>query len=63
MKRPENDRGPLKLIIFIESPTAVMNLREICQKALDLSTMVPLIPVALVLGSDDLLASLGIQNF
>lgn len=57
-ERPESDRGPLNLLIFIESAKAVMNMREICQKAEDLSTMAPIVPVALVLGADDLLASL-----
>lgn len=57
-ERPESDRGPISLLIFIESAKAVMNMREICQKAEDLSTMAPIVPVALVLGADDLLASL-----
>ena len=57
-ERPENERGPLNLIMFIESAKAVMNMKELCQKAEDLSTMAPIKPVALVLGADDLLASL-----
>lgn len=57
-ERPENDRGPINLIMFIESAKAIMNLKEICQKAEDLATMAPIKPVALVLGADDLLASL-----
>ncbi|KAK6629893.1 hypothetical protein RUM43_003714 [Polyplax serrata] len=59
IKRPEGDRGPIKLIIYIESPTAVINLTDICKKALDISTMAPIVPVALVFGSDDMRAGLG----
>lgn len=45
--------------MYIESALAIMTLPELCKKALDLSTMAPIVPVALVFGSDDLLGSLG----
>lgn len=60
MKRGESDRGPINLGLMIESARAIMTLPELCTAAEHLSTMAPVLPVALVFGSDDLLADLGL---
>ncbi|XP_069680328.1 citramalyl-CoA lyase, mitochondrial-like isoform X2 [Periplaneta americana] len=52
-------KAKMNLIIYIESAKAVMDLPELCTTAKDLSMRSPFEPVALVLGSDDLCASLG----
>lgn len=49
----------LNLIIYIESALAMMDLPDICSAARELSASAPFQPVALVLGSDDLCASIG----
>lgn len=47
------------MIIYIESALAFINLVDICKTARQLSKRFSFEPVALVLGSDDLLANLG----
>ncbi|TRY64099.1 hypothetical protein TCAL_12594 [Tigriopus californicus] len=51
--------SPIGLIIFIESARALMRLPEICEQASLLRTMCPIIPEALVFGSDDFVADIG----
>lgn len=51
--------GTLNLIIYIESPKGLLNLREIMQTATKLSENGKILPSALVFGSDDFCASLG----
>nr|CAD7463572.1 unnamed protein product [Timema tahoe] len=52
----------INLIMYIESARAVVNLPDICRKAEQLSSTAPLKPAALVFGSDDLCASLGVTR-
>lgn len=47
------------LIIYIESAKGFMNLREICDTAVELSNNKKLLPSSLVFGSDDFCASIG----
>lgn len=52
-------QDPIPLIIFIESARALMRLPEICEQASLLRTFCPVIPEALVFGSDDFVADIG----
>ncbi|PSN31418.1 Citrate lyase subunit beta-like protein [Blattella germanica] len=57
---PRGLEAKLNLIIYIESALAMMDLPEICTAAKDLSVSAPFTPAALVIGSDDLCASLDL---
>nr|CAD7431141.1 unnamed protein product [Timema monikensis] len=52
----------INLIMYIESARAVLNLPHICRKTEQLSSTAPFKPAALVFGSDDLCASLGVTR-
>ncbi|CAG2054089.1 unnamed protein product [Timema podura] len=52
----------INLIMYIESARAVVNLPDICRTAEQLSSTAPLKPAALVFGSDDLCANLGVTR-
>nr|CAD7399835.1 unnamed protein product [Timema cristinae] len=52
----------INLIMYIESARAVLNLPHICRKIEQLSSTAPFKPAALVFGSDDLCASLGVTR-
>nr|CAD7197841.1 unnamed protein product [Timema douglasi] len=52
----------INLIMYVESARAVLNLPDICRRAEQLSSTAPLKPAALVFGSDDLCASLGVTR-
>jgi citrate lyase subunit beta-like protein len=52
-------RGEVGLIIFVESARSLVRLAEICQQAVNLSSMSNLVPQALVFGSDDFVADIG----
>ena len=54
-----NLKEKLNVILYIESAMAIMDLPDICNTAMELSASSPFQPVALVLGSDDLCASIG----
>lgn len=49
----------VNLIIYIESAVAIINLPDICKASIELSEKGKFLPVALVFGSDDFLASIG----
>lgn len=57
-----SEKTKINLIMFAESAQSIMNLPKICQKAKDLSKTCRFTPVGLVLGSDDLCASIGKNN-
>ena len=51
---------PLSLVLFVESAVGLLNLRDICQRAADISLRSSLITVdGLVFGSDDFCADVG----
>ncbi|RZC41886.1 citrate lyase subunit beta-like protein, mitochondrial, partial [Asbolus verrucosus] len=56
---PRRIQAKLQLIITIESALAFVNLEKICRSALELARTSKFIPVALLFGSDDFLASIG----
>lgn len=47
------------LIIFIESSKGLIDLKEICQKAVSLKEKSAILPEAIVFGSDDFVADIG----
>lgn len=52
-----NDK--VNLIIFIESAKSLINIKEICQTAVDLSKTSKFKPTSMVFGGDDFYASIG----
>ncbi|GLG96388.1 Uncharacterized protein GBIM_03388 [Gryllus bimaculatus] len=58
----KNSDKKINLIIYIESAKAILNLPAICRTAKELSASKPVEPVALVFGSDDLCASIGVTR-
>ena len=54
------DRGPLGLIMFIETADSLLSVDSLCRSAWQLATSSPVLcPVALVFGSDDFAADIG----
>lgn len=49
----------VNLIIYIESAKAMINLKQICENAFDLSKSSKFVPTSLVFGSDDFCANIG----
>ncbi|XP_049857835.1 citramalyl-CoA lyase, mitochondrial-like [Schistocerca gregaria] len=58
----EKNKIKMNLILFIESAKGIMDLPTICQKSIELAEKSCFLPVALIIGSDDLCADLGISR-
>ncbi|XP_049790270.1 citramalyl-CoA lyase, mitochondrial-like isoform X3 [Schistocerca nitens] len=58
----ERNKIKMNLILFIESAKGIMDLPTICQKSIELAEKSCFLPVALIIGSDDLCADLGISR-
>ena len=55
-------KTPLNLILFTESALGMLNLRAICERALELTAGLPLSLDGLVFGSDDFCADIGREH-
>ena len=59
---PADVKTPMNLILFTESALGMLNLRAICERALELTSGLPLSLDGLVFGSDDYCADIGKQS-
>ncbi|KAL0274973.1 UNVERIFIED_CONTAM: hypothetical protein PYX00_002978 [Menopon gallinae] len=59
LERPEDDRGPINLLLLISSPKAFVYLSDICKKLHDLATMAPIVPSALIFDCETYLSLTG----
>ena len=53
------DNENLRLIIYVESAIGLMNIKEICQRGIELSEVASFDLDGVVFGSDDYIADIG----